>query len=114
MSLVSPLSAQGTEVGLKGGLSFGNISNKGLLPGTLKTRTGFAAGLYVGFGSSIMGIGAEGLYAQRGLRSDESLADSETRLDYSDRSTTDYAGVIGTGIRLGAATALGIGPSCCS
>jgi hypothetical protein len=147
----APLAAQGAEVGLKGGLSFGNISNKGLLPGDLKTRTGFAAGLYLGFGASVVSFGAEGLYAQRGLESDQSLADSETRLDYidipvylkiriptpgvrpyifagpqvsleirchtagggtcselSERKSTDYAGVIGAGVRLGGSTAIGL------
>ena len=41
----SALLAQG-EAGLKGGVSFGNISNKGLLPGNLSNRTGFAGGIY--------------------------------------------------------------------
>lgn len=146
-----PLAAQGTEIGIKGGLSFGNISNKGLLPGDLKTRTGFAAGLYLGFGASVVSLGAEGLYAQRGLDSDQSLSDSETRLDYVDipvylkiriptpgirpyafagpqislelrchtasgdacaepsaRETTDYAGVIGAGVKFGGSTAVGL------
>ena len=150
-ALSFPLAAQNAQVGIKGGLSFGNISNKGLLPGNLKTRTGFAAGLYLGYGSSVVGVGAEGLYAQRGLNSDESLATSETRLDYIDipvylkvniptpgvrpyafagpqislevrchtasgdpcpdpstRETTDYAGVIGAGVRFGGRTAFGI------
>lgn len=145
---VTPAAAQGA-FGLKGGLSFGNISNKGVLPGSLETRTGFAGGVYIGGGSSIVGFGIEGLYAQRGLRSDESLADSETRLDYVDvpaylkiniptsgirpfvyagpqisfevhcktagggvcpttspRKSTDYAGVIGAGLRLGTGTAV--------
>ena len=148
--VTAPLAAQGAEVGLKGGLSFGNISNKGLLPGNLKTRTGFAAGIYLGFGASVVGLGAEGLYAQRGLESDESLNDSETRLDYidipvylklriptpgirfyafagpqvsleircqtagggtcsnlSERKSTDYAGVIGAGLKIGGSTAIG-------
>ena len=139
----------GGEVGLKGGLSFGNISNKGVLPGSLKTRTGFAGGLYLGYTAPVVGIGLEALYAQRGLSSDESLADSETRLDYIDipaylkiniptsgirpfvyagpqvsfevrchtaggadceepttRKSTDYAAVIGGGLRLGRSTAI--------
>jgi len=143
-----PVAAQ-AAFGLKAGASFGNISNKGVLPGSLKTRTGFAGGLYIGGGSSIVGFGVEGLYAQRGLSSDESLADSETRLDYVDvpaylkvniptsgvrpfvyagpqisfevrcktagggectttspRKSTDYAGVIGAGLRLGKGTAV--------
>jgi len=74
--------AQGS-VGIKAGASFGNISNKGVLPGDLETRTGWAAGLYLGSGS-MLGIGVEGLYAQRGLTSDQALATAETRLDYLD------------------------------
>lgn len=146
----TPLAAQGA-FGIKGGLSFGNISNKGVLPGSLKTRTGIAGGLYFGAGASVVGFGVEALYAQRGLKSDESLAVSETRLDYVDipaylkiniptsgvrpfayagpqisfevrcktangaecsdastRKSTDYAGVIGAGLRLGTGTAVTI------
>ncbi|HEV8598753.1 MAG TPA: outer membrane beta-barrel protein [Gemmatimonadales bacterium] len=82
------LGMQGTllaqpEIGIKGGASFGNISNKGILPGNLKTRTGLAGGLYLGSGG-VIGIGVEGLYAQRGAESDEPIATSETRLDFID------------------------------
>ena len=72
--------AQG-EFGVKAGASFGNISNKGLLPGNLKTRTGYAAGLYLGSGG-MLGIGAEGLYAQRGVES--GTGSSESQLDFVD------------------------------
>src|ERR1044071_7141699 len=75
----SHLAAQ-AEFGLKGGVSFGNISNKGVLPGDLGTRTGFAAGASVGLGSGIVGVGAEALYAQRGLSGDA----GDTKLDYID------------------------------
>src|SRR5713101_2425874 len=71
------------EVGIKAGASFGNISNKGFLPGNLKTRTGFAAGLYLGSGG-ILGVGVEGLYAQRGAESDDAAATAEAKLDYLD------------------------------
>ena len=74
------LSAQ--SFGLKAGVSFGNISNKGILPGNLDNRTGFAAGIYLGSGGAI-GFGVEGLYAQRGLKSDGTSTE-ETRLDYVD------------------------------
>jgi hypothetical protein len=82
------LGVQGTllaqyAVGIKAGASFGNISNKGILPGNLKTRTGFAAGLYLGSGG-IVGIGVEALYAQRGAESDDATATAETKLDYID------------------------------
>jgi hypothetical protein len=79
----SALLAQG-EAGLKGGVSFGNISNKGLLPGNLSTRTGFAAGLYAGYHVGFLGVGLDVLYAQRGASSDSSFATSQTKLDYID------------------------------
>jgi hypothetical protein len=77
------LHAQG-EFGVKGGVTFGNISNKGVLPGNLKTRTGFAGGLYAGMRFTAVGIGIEGLYAQRGVKSDEPIATANTKLDYID------------------------------
>jgi hypothetical protein len=76
------LAAQG-EFGIKVGASFGNISNKGVLPGNLKTRTGLAGGLYLGSGG-VVGFGIEGLYSQRGAESDESIAPAETKVDYID------------------------------
>jgi hypothetical protein len=143
MALPSMLFAQG-EFGVKGGISFGNISNKGVLPGGLKTRTGFTGGLYFGYRAAILGIDLEGLYAQRGARSDQSFATAETKLDFIDvpvylkatvpaggvqpfvyagpqisfevrcrtaagaecasnspRKKTDYAGVVGAGLRFG-------------
>ena len=137
------LAAQ-VEFGLKGGASFGNISNKGVLPGDLGTRTGFAAGVSLGFRGGLVGIGGEALYAQRGLSSDA----GDQKLDYIDipvylklqaptpglspfaylgpqvsfevscknidldcvdtgRSTTDYAGVIGAGVKIGSQSAVG-------
>jgi hypothetical protein len=85
LALAAPavLYAQG-EAGLKGGVSFGNISNKGLLPGNLDTRTGFAGGLYLGYRVGFIGLGLEGLYARRGAKSDQSFATAQTRLDYID------------------------------
>ncbi|MBI4502007.1 MAG: PorT family protein [Gemmatimonadetes bacterium] len=51
---------------VKGGLSFGNVSNRGVLPGTLKSRNGWAAGM--GFhGASPVGFGIEALWVQRGV-----------------------------------------------
>ncbi len=76
------LVAQG-EIGIKAGASFGDISNKGVLPGNLKHRTGFAGGLYFG-SSGLLGIGVEGLYAQRGAESDDATATADTKLDYID------------------------------
>lgn len=139
----STLSGQ-TEFGVKAGASFGNIKNKGLLPGSLETRTGAAGGLFLGYRAAIIGVGVEGLYAQRGARSDQDVDDAATRLDYIDlpvyvkvsipasvlrpfiyagpqvsfevkcrtaggsadcpdtgRKHTDYAAVIGAGLRIG-------------
>jgi hypothetical protein len=143
------LAFQGTlaaqvEFGVKAGASFGNIQNKGLFPGNLKTRTGLAGGAFLGYRASVIGVGVEVLYAQRGALSDQSINDQWTRLDYIDipgylkvtiptpgirpfiyagpqvsietkcrtangaaacpdagRKKTDYAGVIGGGVRLG-------------
>jgi hypothetical protein len=139
------LHAQG-EAGLKAGVSFGNISNKeGLLPGKLGKRTGFAGGIYLGFHAWPLGFGIEGLYDQRGAKSDSTSATVPTKLDYVDvpvyvkvalptplvqpfayagpqvsfevrcrhadgtacvdadstRKKTDYAGVVGAGVRFG-------------
>jgi hypothetical protein len=134
----APANAQ-VEFGIKGGASFGNISNKGLLPGDLKTRTGWAAGVSLGMRARVLGVGAEALFARRGLKSDGT---GGLKLDYvdipvyakvqaptpgispfaylgpqvsfevtckvddvnctgGDRSKTDYAGVIGAGVKFG-------------
>jgi hypothetical protein len=149
LALHGTLAAQ-AEFGLKAGASFGNISNKGLLPGNLKTRIGAAGGLFLGYRAKIIGFGIEALYAQRGAKSDESIGDQSTHLDYVDipaylkvtiptpgvrpfiyagpqisfeakcrtanntancpdndgRKKTDYAGVIGAGLRLGGSMGL--------
>jgi hypothetical protein len=76
----APLAAQ-AEFAIKVGASFGNVSNKGVLPGPLKGRTGFAAGLGI-VTSGVAGIGVEALFAQRGLKSD--VAINERKLDYVD------------------------------
>lgn len=74
------LQAQGVTI--KGGLSYGNVSNTGVLPGTLQGRTGFAAGLSLVSTKQLFGFGAEGLYAQRGVES--SAGGSSRKLDYID------------------------------
>jgi len=137
------LAAQ-AEFGVKAGASFGNIKDKGVLPGSLKTRTGLAGGAFLGYRAAVIGVGIEALYAQRGAESDQSISDATTKLDYVDipaylkvsipapgvrpflyagpqvsfevkcrtaggsadcadngRKQTDYAAVIGGGIRLG-------------
>src|SRR6476469_11140006 len=80
LAAAAPASAQ-VEFGIKGGASFGNISNKGLLPGNLKTRTGFAAGVALGWRARVLGVGAEALFARRGLKSDGT---GDHKLDYVD------------------------------
>ncbi|MDX2058332.1 MAG: porin family protein [Gemmatimonadales bacterium] len=79
----APLAAQ-AELGVKVGMTFGNISNKGVLPGDLETRNGVAGGLALAARGGVVGVGIEALYAQRGLRSDQSLATARARLDYID------------------------------
>src|SRR5437762_11991916 len=58
--------AQG-GVALKGGFSYGNVSNSGVLPGSLHERTGIAVGLSAGTNRNMLGFGIEALYAQRGV-----------------------------------------------
>mgnify|MGYP003578618098 CR=1 FL=1 len=81
LSVAAAASAQSNA--LKGGLSYGNVSNSGVLPGNLDSRTGFAVGLSLGPGHDILGIGVEGLYAQRGVTNSTSPA-NERKLDYID------------------------------
>lgn len=81
LSVAAAASAQ--SMALKGGLSYGNVSSGGVLPGNLDSRTGFAVGLSLGPGHDILGIGVEGLYTQRGVTSSSSPA-NERKLDYID------------------------------
>lgn len=74
------LAAQG--VGIRGGFSYGNVSNRGLLPGNLGRRSGFAVGVAFGSATSLLGIGFEGMYAQRGVSG--AAAGDSRRLDYAD------------------------------
>lgn len=70
------------QVGIKGGVSWANVSNSGALPGSLDGRTGFAAGLSLNTRPEVIGLGIEAMYAQRGVIG-QSDADSR-RLDYID------------------------------
>ena len=82
LAMPAPAPAQsGIEV--KGGFSYGNVSNRGLLPGALRERTGFAVGVGVGVSRNLLAFGAEALYAQRGVES-SSEPDSSRKLDYVD------------------------------
>jgi hypothetical protein len=67
----------------KGGLSWGDVSNRGVLPGTLRGRNGIALGLAM-FGGSPVGFGVEGLYVQRGVDTEVLVTTDERHLDYID------------------------------
>ena len=68
---------------IKAGASFGNVSNRGVLPGSLSTRTGFAGGLALTLlGGDPLSLSVEGLYAQRGVGS--STDTSSRRIDNID------------------------------
>jgi outer membrane protein with beta-barrel domain len=83
LGVTTVASAQGAGgVAVKGGLSYGNVSNRGVLPGNLQERTGFAAGVSFGTGRNLLGFGFEALYAQRGVAG--SSGPDERKLDYVD------------------------------
>jgi len=70
------------QVGIKGGVTWSDVSNRGVLPGALSGRTGITAGIGVSTPGDLIGVGAEALFAQRGLiGSDDS---DSRRLDYID------------------------------
>jgi hypothetical protein len=71
----------GWSFGIKGGLSWNDVSNRGLLPGELSERMGWTLGIAFGSTGTPVSIGIEGLYAQRGLGSD---VGGDQRLDYID------------------------------
>jgi hypothetical protein len=56
------------QVGVKSGMSFGDVSNSGLLPGDVGRRSGFTVGVSA-FTPGPVGLGVEGLYSQRGVSS---------------------------------------------
>jgi hypothetical protein len=72
--------AQG--VGIKGGMVWNNVRDSGALPGSLSGRTGWTGGITLATGKGPVGLGLEGLYAQRGVNA-PSGTDSR-RLDYID------------------------------
>lgn len=67
VALATPSAAQtGAGLVVKGGLSYGDVSNSGVFPGGASTRNGAALGL--GFVTrKPVGFGIEALYAQRGI-----------------------------------------------
>lgn len=70
LAMTAPLAAQvgpaAGGVGIKVGLSYGDVSNSGVFPGGASTRTGLAIGLAMLSGGPI-GVGVEAMYAQRGI-----------------------------------------------
>jgi outer membrane protein with beta-barrel domain len=78
---VASVATAQSGVAVKGGFSYGNVSNRGVLPGNLRERTGFAVGLSAGTGRDMLGFGIEALYAQRGV---SGSAPDERKLDYVD------------------------------
>jgi hypothetical protein len=69
-ALVAAPVAAHAQFGIKAGVAFGDVSNKGVLPGDLKGRTGFAGGISLESAPSVIGFGVEGLFSQEGLTSD--------------------------------------------
>jgi hypothetical protein len=84
LAMAAPLAAQmgsgDGSVGIKGGLSYGDVSNSGVFPGGAKTRTGIAVGLAMLSGGPL-GVGVEALYAQRGI---VGSSGNSRELDYID------------------------------
>lgn len=74
-SLMVVPSVAHAQLGVKGGVTFSNVSNSGVLPGDNGQRAGFTIGLGLQTPGPI-GFGIEGLYSQRGLDS--------RKLDYID------------------------------
>lgn len=66
--MAAPVAAH-AQFGIKAGVAFGDVSNKGVLPGDLNGRTGFAGGLSLESAPSTFGFGVEGLFSQEGLTS---------------------------------------------
>lgn len=75
-----PLPAMAQGIGLKVGGVFADVSNSGVLPNNMGSRTGFAAGLALGTGGGVLGFGVEALYVQYGLKS--SVPSNSLKLDY--------------------------------
>jgi hypothetical protein len=72
------------EFGIKAGAAFGNVSNKGVLPGSLEGRAGFSGGLMIATAPKIIGLGLEGLYTQTGVKTPQGTLTNGRELDYID------------------------------
>lgn len=63
-----PAAAQAQGLGIKGGISYNNVTSSGALPGDEGEQTGFTGG--IGFVTGgFLGVGVEALYAQRNAAS---------------------------------------------
>lgn len=81
VAVSTPSAAQSSGgVVLKGGLSYGGVSNSGVFPGESGSRNGAAIGIGL-VTSKPVGFGLEGLYAQRGILGSPG---NSRRLDYID------------------------------
>lgn len=81
LALVGSPGAANAQVGVKSGLSFGNVSNSGLLPDEVGVRTGFTIGVSA-FTAGALALGLEALYSQRGVSSQAGARSRE--LEYLD------------------------------
>ncbi len=80
LTLVGIAGSAGAQgFGIKGGLSYDNVTNNGALPGNAKSRSGFAAGVGL-ISGGLVGFGAEALYAQRGTTSSVATAGAPIEL----------------------------------
>ena len=81
VAVATPIAAQDNGgIVLKGGLSYGGVSNSGVFPGEARTRNGAAIGIGLVTRKRV-GFGLEGLYAQRGITGS---AGNSRELDYID------------------------------
>lgn len=81
LALVAVPIGVGAQVGVKSGVSFGQVSNSGVLPGEVGVRTGFTIGVSA-FTVGPLSLGLEGLYSQRGVSSQAGANSRE--LEYFD------------------------------
>lgn len=79
---VADTTNRGWGLGVKGGVSWNNISNTGVFPGELSRNTGWTVGLAFGTTGQPVSIGIEALWARRGITSTN--APDESHSDYID------------------------------
>lgn len=87
LALAAPAAAYAQGgVGIKAGLTFGNVNRSGVTPGsqTFEGTNGFTVGLSLGTASesSAVGLRLEGLYSRRGV--DAANSPDSRRIDFAD------------------------------